>query len=240
MKGNKLIDDHRQISVNLLKYKSHGKQFEVAIDPDKAVAYKQGEQIDIDEILQAESIFADMKKGLPATEDDLNAVFGTTDIFKVVETIFAKGEIQFTQKYREQLYEQKVKQVLTYIQRHAMNPQTKLPHPLTRIEAALSEAKVKIDPMGNVESQAKEIVKKLQPIIPITIAQLTLSVHIPAAHAGRARSIVANNATIKSEEWGNDGSLLLRIELPAGMQETFTREIHNATNGTTEIEQVKE
>ena len=49
LKGNKLIDDHKQISVNLLKFKSHGKHFEVAIEADQAVAFKQGKEVDIEE-----------------------------------------------------------------------------------------------------------------------------------------------------------------------------------------------
>ena len=236
MKGNKLIDDHKQISVNLLKLRSHGRDFEVAVDADKAVAYKQGEAVDIDEIIQADGIFADMKKGLAASEEALKEVFSTTDTAEIVKLMFAKGELQFTQKYRDQLQEQKTKQVLTYIQRHAMNPQTKLPHPLTRIEAAMQEAKVRIDPLGQTETQAKEIVKKLQPILPIAIMQAKLQLHAPAAHAGRVRGIVPNYGTLKQENWLSDGSLQLVLELPAGMQEECMRELNNVTQGSIQIE----
>ena len=115
MKGNKLIDDHVQIAVNLARLKSHGKTFEVAIDADKVVAFKEGENINVEELVQSPNIFSDMKKGLIASEEDLKEVFSNENNTKIILKILNDGEIQFTQKYRSLLREQKTKKIINII-----------------------------------------------------------------------------------------------------------------------------
>jgi ribosome maturation protein Sdo1 len=44
VKGNMLIEDKHQISVNLVILKTHGKRFEIVIEPDKIVEYKEGKK----------------------------------------------------------------------------------------------------------------------------------------------------------------------------------------------------
>ena len=47
------------------------------------------------------------------------------------------------------------------------SPTTHTPHPVTRIELALEEAKFHVDEFTSVEEQLQEALKKLRPIIPI-------------------------------------------------------------------------
>ena len=49
------------------------------------------------------------------------------------------------------MQEDKRKQVISTIAREGINPQNGLPHPATRIENAMNEAKVKIDPFKSVD-----------------------------------------------------------------------------------------
>ena len=56
------------------------------------------------------------------------------------------------------------------IHANGIDPKTNLPHPLQRIENALEEANVKIDEHKSEEKQVEEIVRKLQPILPIKFA----------------------------------------------------------------------
>lgn len=238
MKGDKLIDDHVQISVNLARYKSHGKMFEMAIDADKAVAYKEGDDIDINEVINAQYIYEDMKKGLRAKDADLKEVFDTTEAKAIAKVILDKGEIQFTQKYRADLRERKLNKIVSIIHRNAIDPKTKIPHPENRIRAAMEEAKIKINDLKKAEDQVSEIITKLRPIIPISLEEIKLRVHIPTQFAGKLRSTISNFGTLTKEEWLNDGSLMVELKLPAGMQGELMDELNNISHGGCTVDKV--
>ncbi|MCF7798949.1 ribosome assembly factor SBDS [Candidatus Woesearchaeota archaeon] len=238
MKGNKLIDDHVQISVNLVRYKTHGKTFEIAIDADKAVAYKEGDAVDIDEIINSDHVYEDMKKGLQAKEADLTEVFSTTQTKAIVQVMLEKGEIQFTQNYRTQLRERKMNKIVNLIHRNAINPKTGTPHPENRIIAAIEEAKVKVNDLKKAEDQIDAIITKLRPIIPISLETVKLRIHIPASVAGRLRSSIENFGKLTNEQWLNDGALMAELELPAGMQAELVDELNNVSHGGCTIDKI--
>lgn len=236
MKGNKLIDDRVQISVNLLRYKSHGKSFEIAIEPDKAVEFREGDAVDIDEIITSDGIFEDMKKGLVASQEDLQKVFETTDTNKIVSIMLEKGEIQFTQKYRAALRERKHNKIVNLIHINAVDPKTGLPHPQTRIISAMEEAKVRIDDLKKPEDQIKDIVEKLRPIIPISIEAIKLNIHVPAEHAPRLYGKISGFGKTTNDQWLNDGSLSIDLEIPAGLQVKVMSELGDDSHGTVVIQ----
>jgi len=238
MKGNKLIDDHIQIAVNLARLKTHGKTFEIAIEPDKAVAYKEGLSVELDEIVQSQKIFSDMKKGLVASEEDLQEIFHTTNSEDIIKQILEKGEIQFTQKYRKHLKEQKTNKIISLIHRNAINPKTGLVHPENRIRAAMEEAKIKIDDLKKAEDQVKKIVDKLRPIIPISIEQTTYRIQILPAYAGKTRNKIALMGRVIEERWLNDGGLLMKLEIPAGLGQDLIDQLNLSTQGTAIVEKI--
>lgn len=218
MKGNKLIDDRVQISVNLVRYKSHGITFELAVNPDKAIAYLEGDRVDIEEIVESENVFVDMKKGLFASEKDLQDVFQTTDISTIVPIMLKKGEVQFNQKYRDELRERKHNQIVHLIHKSAIDPKTKLPHPLTRIESAMKEAKVRIDDFKKAKDQVKDIIKKLQLILPLSCEQVRLECIVPAQFASQALYAMHKCTSVSKENWMTDGSIMFELECPAGQK----------------------
>src|SRR5512136_968980 len=127
--------------------KTHGKMFEIFVDPDGALAFKKGDAVKIENILAVEDVFLDAKNGdRPAEQDIINA-FGTKDVLKIAEKILLEGELQLTTEQRRKIQEEKKRQVISFIARNAINPQTKAPHPPARIETAMDEAGIHIDPM---------------------------------------------------------------------------------------------
>ncbi|HEY9246654.1 MAG TPA: ribosome assembly factor SBDS, partial [Candidatus Methanoperedens sp.] len=151
----------------IARLKTHGKTFEVFVDPDGALAFKRGDQVKIENILAVEDVFSDAKNGdRPAEQDVLNA-FGTTDAVDISKKIILEGELQLTTEQRKKIQEDKRKQVVVFIARNAINPQTKSPHPPARIEAAMEEAKVHIDPMKSIDEMVSITMKAIRPIIPI-------------------------------------------------------------------------
>lgn len=219
----------------IARYEKGGHKFEILVDPDKAFKYREGEKIPIDDILMGDYIYKDARKGDRASPEEVKKVFGTTDIKKVADTILRKGELQLTTAQRRKLLEAKRRLIINYIARSAIDPRTKTPIPPQRIEKAMEEAKVAVDLYKSVEEQAAKIVKAIARHLPIKIARALITVRVPPAVAGRAYSELRRLGEVKNERWLNDGSLLIEIEIPAGMQGEVMDSISRATRGMAEV-----
>jgi conserved hypothetical protein TIGR00291 len=177
----------------IVRFEKDGKRFEVLADPDKVLEYKEGKKIPLSEVVHGDFIYRDARKGLKASPADIEKVFGTQDISRVMHEILMKGEIQLTTEQRRKMIEAKKRMVITYIARNSIDPITKKPVPPARIEAAMEQARVSIDINKGVEEQAVEIVKAISKIIPIKMAIAVLRIRIPREYASRAYSQVVKS-----------------------------------------------
>ncbi len=228
--GSQTMDKER-VSFNLARLRKGGKKFEVAIDADKAIEFKKGNSVDIQDVVKSDKIFADVKKGLLAEETSLNELFKTADTLAIAKTIVQEGEIQFTEEYRRKLREEKRNRLVTIICRNAIDPKTKLPHPPQRIENALDEARITLDDFKSAEEQLDDVMKKLQPILPIKIAIKKIEVTIPATYAAKAYSAIAPFGKPQKEAWNNDGSYTCTVDIPAGLEADFYDKLNSLTHG---------
>ena len=220
----------------IARYEFKGHRFEILVKPEEALRFKSGEKISIDDVLIGDFVYKDARKGLKASPESLMKVFGTDDVRKVASEILKKGEIQLTAEQRRRLVEQKKKQIISFISRNAIDPRTGLPIPPARIETAMAEARVGVDPFKGVEEQALAIIKAISRILPIRIARAVLRISIPATYAGRAYSQLMRLGELKNANWKSDGSLEAELEIPAGMQTEVIEKINRLTNGTAKIE----
>lgn len=225
-----MVDVNKAVTARM---KAGGNVFEVLVDCDKAVLFREG-KCSIDGILAADMVFKDAKKGERASEHELKKDFKTDNVFEIAEIIIKKGELQLTADYRNKLREEKRKRIIELIHRNAINPQNNLPHPSDRISRALDDAKVHIDEFKKAEEQVQDIITKLRPILPIKLELREISVKIPAQYAVRCYGVLKNFGTLKKDDWQNDGSLLAIIELPGGLQEEFENELNKLTKGEIE------
>ena len=217
------------------RLESHGEKFELLVDPDMAARVRQGEDVNIEDVVAALYVFENSSKGTKASEESLKKVFDTTEFEPVAERIIKKGVINLTAEQRRQKMEERRRQVITFISRNAINPQTKLPHPPRRIEMAMEEAKVNIDPFKHLDDLVKDTVKALRPLIPIKFAELRFAVKIPADYAPRAYGEISASTTVEKEEWQNDGSWIGVLKIPAGIQGDFYDMINRLTKGDGEV-----
>ncbi len=215
---------------NLARLKKGSDVFEIVIDPGKAFAAKQG-KADIRDALKMPRIFSDAKKGMAASETRMQAIFGTTDPWEVAKKIIADGEIQTTTEYRQKLMEQKRRQIVEYIRRNGVDPRTHTPHPQQRIEAAMQEAKVRIDEYKPAEQQIEGIIKALRPIIPIKFETKEIEIIIPAQYAPKSYSTLKLFGKILRENWENDGSWKGVLEVPGGMENDLYDKLNSVTHG---------
>ena len=208
--------------------------FEILVDPKAAADLIDGKDVDVLSMLAVEEIFKDAKKGDRASEEVVKSCFGTTDILEVAKRIILKGDIQLTTEQRHEMQKRKFNQIVETIVKNSMNPQTKTPHPRQRIELAIKEAGVHIDPFKSVDEQVKEVIKKIRLILPISIEQVKISVKIPAAYIGKAYGILKNFGTLLREDWLSNGSWSGVVKLPAGLQTEFYEKLNEITKGNVE------
>jgi len=154
-------------------------------------------------------------------------------------TIIKKGQVQLTAQQRKEMQEEKRKKVIAKITREAINPQTKLPHPARRIEIAMEEAKIHIDPFKSVDEQVNLVLKAIRTKIPIRFEKVRVAIRIPGDFTGKVyRTIPEFGKTVK-EEWQKDGSWIAVVELPGGLQESFDRKLNELTHGQVETKLLK-
>ncbi len=223
----------------IARLKTHGETFEILVDCDNALLVKQGKKKDLTDVLATEKIFTEAKKGIVASEKKMQEVFGTSDRLDVAKIIIQKGDVQVTAEHRSKQFEEKRKQILEYIHKNGVDPRTNLPHPLQRLELAFEEAKIRIDEHKDAVAQVQEILKKLQPLLPIRFERKQIEVHIPAQHAGKCYGTVKAMGKILRENWENDGSWRGLVEIPGGMQTEFFDKLNTVTHGEVETEVVK-
>jgi ribosome maturation protein SDO1 len=216
-----------------------GERFEILVDPHEAEHIIEGKMENILSALAIDAVFSDSKKGTHAPVESLQKQFKTTDVQTIAKEIIQKGEIQLTTEQRHEMQQQKKKRIVDLIMKNAMDPKTKMPHPRTRIELAMDEAKVHIDPFKSVNQQMKTIVEMLRPILPISMDQIRISVKIPPEHVGKAYGAVRSFGTLEREEWQSDGSWIGIVKLPAGMQTDFYDRLNTLTKGNVETRILK-
>lgn len=216
--------------INTARLRKGSDVFEIVIDPEKAMAVRHG-KADIREAVRVPKVFSDARKGMLASEQRMQALFGTSDPYEVAKRIIADGEIQLTANYRAQLREQKRRQVIEFIRRNGVDPRTHAPHPVQRIETALAEAKVRIDEFRPVEQQVQEVLTALRPVLPIKFEVKEIELTIPAQYASRAYGTVKQFGRILAEQWQNDGSWRGTLEIPGGMEQELYARLNALTHG---------
>lgn len=219
-------------------YEKGGKRFELYVDPEAAEMYREGRKPDLKNILVAEEVYADAKKGERAKAGDVEKVFGTTDIMQILDFILKKGEIQLTTDQRRKKTEEKRKQITAIIAKEAIDPRTKAPHPIARIESAMEQARIHVDPFKDARDQIDDVVKQIRLILPMKFEKIFVAVKIPPSYAHRCYGVVKNYG-IRKEQWLSDGSLVVVVEIFAGLQGEFYDKLNKMTNGEVETKVVE-
>lgn len=217
------------------RLESFGERFEILVDPHQAALVRQGEKVDIEDVVAALNVFSNSSKATRASDESLVKVFKTTDFDTVARRIIEKGEIHLTSEQRKEMTEGKRRQVVAFIARNAVNPQTGHPHPPHRIEMAMEEARVNIDPFKHLDEQVKEVVKALRPILPIRFEELRLAIKIPPDFAAKSYGDIAAGSVMEKDEWLKDGSWVCVVRIPAGIQVEFYDLINKLTKGEGQV-----
>jgi len=230
-----LVREKREIIARLTV---KDKNFEILVYDDKVWKYKEGRINDIREVLVGDIVYTNLRKGEKASQEELRKNFGTTDIYTIADEILKRGEIQITSEQRKKMIEEKKKRIIDFISKNCIDPRTKLPHPPLRIELALKQAKIGIDPFKPIEQQINSIIKELQKILPLKISKIIMGIVIPPQYVGKTYSYIYSSGRILRSNYLSDGSWSIELELPAGLQGKVIEDLNKLTKGNVRIRRV--
>jgi ribosome maturation protein SDO1 len=231
-----MVSADEAVIARLDKENSH---FEILVDPYAASDVCEGKDIDILENLAIDTVFKDAKKGDKASDETLEKIFGTSDIAVIAKEIILKGQVQLTTQQRKEMADAKKKMIIDRIARSSMDPHTKAPHPRNRIELAMEERGVHIDPFKKIDHQMKYVLDEIRHVLPISIDKIKIRIQIPGRYIGKAYGVVRNYGRFVKEEWLSDGSWMGILEIPPGVQTDLYSKLNEITKGDLETKIVE-
>lgn len=216
-----------------------GQHFEILVNPDAALSYKQGKNVEPSQVLVIDEVYADSNKGLRVGVEKLKKYFNTDDESKAAFEVLNRGELNLTQEQRKRLTEEKRRAIVAMISKNYVDPRTSLPHPPLRIEQAMVEARISVDPFQDANEQTKTVLEKLRTILPLKSEKVKLQVKVAPQYSGQTIGILKNFGEILKEDWAADGTLSAIVEIPAGGQPGLLDRLGATTKGAAQVSLVK-
>ncbi|CAK9292880.1 unnamed protein product [Gordionus sp. m RMFG-2023] len=148
-----IINQNRLTNVAYVRMKKGGKHFEIACYKNKVQSWRNKIEKDIDEVLQTPVVFANLSRGQIAKKEDLISAFGTDNMMEACLKILEKGDLQISDKERQNNQQTMFKDIATIVSNKCINPETNKPYPITMIENAMKEIHYSINPKKNSKQQ---------------------------------------------------------------------------------------
>ncbi|KAJ0087250.1 hypothetical protein Patl1_08170 [Pistacia atlantica] len=151
------IGQKRLTNVAVVRLKKHGIRFEIACYKNKVLSWRSGVEKDLDEVLQSQTVYSNVSKGILAKSKDLIAAFGTDDQSKICLEILDKGELQVAGKERESQLSNQFRDIATIVMQKTINSETNRPYTISMIERLMHEIHFAVDPNSSSKKQTCEL-----------------------------------------------------------------------------------
>jgi ribosome maturation protein SDO1 len=218
----------------LVRYKHGGHTFEVLTKPGTVLKYRKG-LLGWDNVLVSDEVFKTASKAEKASAADLKEAFGQEDLQATLKTIVEKGELQLTAAERKEFVEKRRAEVVNYIHKYYVDPKTKTPHPVLRIENALEQLKVKIDPDQPLERLLADVTKRLPDVLTIKRQDVEGQLSIPHKHMGAVGGVLSKYCQVKSERYTGEGCEM-QVSLVPGDYAALIADLNKLTKGEFQLE----
>jgi ribosome maturation protein SDO1 len=225
--------DPEKFQLTLAKLTLNSTSFEVVVDPDAAVLFKEGKSIHMYDVLTSRHIYIDAQKGKLAPKQVMTSVFNTDDEDEVALRIVREGVIHFTKEYRLTKRKKVLDELAHYIHTHALDPRTGVAHPIDRIKKAFEEAKLKIDEFKGLKDQLALCISAVQKVLPLDIESKTIEIDVLASDAKHVTQYSSDKKIINDR-------VVFTCKLPGAMIDDVTQKIMHATQGRATIRRVVE
>ncbi|NCS98376.1 MAG: ribosome assembly factor SBDS [Candidatus Huberarchaeum crystalense] len=234
------IEIKNAVKVN---YKKAEYSFEILAKPNAIEKIKSAETdkdisgLKLEDILVVSEIYLNADAGNIAKKEGLTRTFGTENKREIAIIMIKEGIVEITVEQKRKIMNQKLAQLVTAIQRNAVDSVTKTIIPTERIELAIDQVNFKIDLYQPLEKQIQVVVKKIQPILPLSFEKIKLLIVISPEYAPRSYGILKKFQSQKFE-YRNDGSLEATVELTANQKIEFLSQINKLTKGSANITEI--
>ncbi|CAD6188183.1 unnamed protein product [Caenorhabditis auriculariae] len=206
-------------NVAVVRMKKMGKRFEIACYKNKVVNWRNKTHKDIDEVLQSNTVFANVSKGQLAKREDLAAAFGSEDQLEICKLILEKGDLQVSDKERQAASDQSLKEVSQLIASMVVNPETKRPIPPSVIDKALHEVHFSLKPNRSAKQQALEAIPKLRETMKIERAKMRIRVAMGNKEAKGAHvKLKQLFSEVEVDDWAESGLELIGLIEPGNFR----------------------
>lgn len=128
------------------------------------------------EVLQIDTVFTNVSKGLLASAKDLQDAFGTADQRAICKEILDKGELQVSEQERSALTESTFRDIATIVVDKSINPVNKNPYTLSMIQNAMRQIHFSVNLSKSAKSQALDVIRRLKEVMPIARACMLLRI----------------------------------------------------------------
>lgn len=148
----------------VIKYKAPKTSltFEALVKPGSIEPYRQG-KLPKDQILISDQVYRNASKFQKAKASELTKGFQTDNLDQCLKIILDQGSYSLTKKELQEKTANKRSEILNHLHKYYHDP-TKdpvIPHPISRLDQALTEMGITIDPHTPTQKQLQLITKKL-------------------------------------------------------------------------------
>jgi ribosome maturation protein SDO1 len=133
------VNQVRLTNVAYVRLNKKGKRFEIACYRNKVVSWRNKIETNLQEVLQVQTVFINVSKGMLASSHDLVEAFGTSDQSIVCKEILDKGEMQVSEQERGALLESIFRDVASIVVEKSINPENNRPYTISMIQTAMRQ-----------------------------------------------------------------------------------------------------
>lgn len=192
---------------------------------------------DLDEVLQTHTVFTNVSKGQVAKKEDLIKAFGKEDLTEICKEILTKGELQVSDKERQNHLDALFKDIATTVADKCVNPEIKRPYPVTTIEKAMKDIHYSVKPNQNAKQQALQVMKSLKEILPLERAQMRMQVVFKGKETKKWKEKLVKIQTVEVEKEDRiDDQLLMVFVIDPGHYKDVEDMIRSETKGAAQLE----
>ncbi|KAL6069520.1 Shwachman-Bodian-Diamond protein-like protein [Balamuthia mandrillaris] len=204
------------MSFQVVRHKVDRTTFEVLCKPGAALKFREG-KLGWSNVLFSDEIFTDQSKGQRANESDLQKAFDTSNQDDIAKLIVEKGELQLSAAERKAKVDKKRAEMVNYIHKYFIDPRTKTPHPVVRIENAFTQLKITVDPDMPAERQVQDkVLKRLPEVLPIKKCEMEGVLVVSHQFLGQAMGLVKKYASVAGEKYTSEGCEMQVAIVPGG------------------------
>lgn len=227
----------KDTKISIIRYVYKNNKLEILVNAKTAFDYKYKKNKDCTNIFVSDDIYSDSKKGIRFPIGKLETIFKTKNLDTIKKIILENGELNLTTDQRHMMKEQRKKQIIEFISKTFIDPKSNLPHPPLRIEQAINDAKISIDPYKNIQDQIKNITDKIRLNLPLKpSSKMKLLITISNQYASRSYSVLKSMDKLIRCDYQTDGSLKAIVEIQAALKPVMIDKLNIITKNNALVE----